>query len=105
MSNRPPVRNPSKPFAFDGDYRDNHQECGGPRGELVSFFETEPVQPQGRSTEWTASPVSEEDLKEGMDDFAKSEEPSSEDLKELIASMPHNIAKRIAEDLGDSSNA
>lgn len=82
----------SKPFAFDGDYRDN-QTSDLPREEkLVSFFDDEPAHTQSNNTDWAASRVSEEDLREGMDDYKKSEE-GSEDLKDLIASMPHNIAK------------
>jgi hypothetical protein len=59
-------------------------------GGLVSFFADEPA--PTRSTEWSATPVTEEDLREGMDDYKRSEE-SGEDLKDLIAGMPHNIAK------------
>lgn len=83
----PPVRKPAKPFAFDGEY----QAAPARESELVSFFADEPA--PTRSTEWSATPVPEEDLREGMDDFRKGEE-TQEDLSELIASMPHNVAKR-----------
>lgn len=91
MSFQPP-RRPAKPFAFDGDYRTSSSSTQD-RGEsgLVSFFADEPA--PTRSTEWSATPVTEEDLREGMDDYKRSEE-SGEDLKDLIAAMPHNVAKQ-----------
>ena len=90
-----PVKKQTKPFAFDGEYRES-SSSSEPRGELVSFFDSEPVQTQvvRSTTDWTATRVTEEDLKEGMDDYKTSEEPASEDLKDLIASMPHNVARR-----------
>ena len=89
----PPSRRPPKPFAFDGEYRTASTETGADKqtGGLVSFFADEP--PPARSTEWSATPVTEEDLREGMDDFKRTEE-SGEDLKDLIAGMPHNVARR-----------
>ena len=60
---------------------------------LLSFFSDEPA--PTRSTEWSATPVTEEDFREGMDDYQRSEEPG-EDLKDLIASMPHNLARRVS---------
>lgn len=84
-------RKASKPFAFDGDYRSaSSSDQARNDGGLVSFFADEPA--PTRSTEWSATPVTEEDLREGMDDYKPSED-SGEDLKDLIAGMPHNIAK------------
>ena len=65
----------------------------------MSFFDDEPVDTTNRRTptEWSATPAPEEDLTEGMDDFKRNPQSSreeSEDLRELIASMPHNLAKR-----------
>ena len=62
----------------------------------MSFFSDEP--PPTRSTEWTATPVTEEDLREGMDDYKRSQESGEEDLKDLIAAMPHNVARRQQEE-------
>jgi hypothetical protein len=89
----PPPRRPPKPFAFDGEYRtaSTGTSTDKPAGGLVSFFSDEP--PPARSTEWSATPVTEEDLREGMDDYKRSEE-TGEDLKDLIAAMPHNVARR-----------
>jgi len=98
MSNLP--RKP-KAFAFDVDYRSS-ESSDAPKsssGGLVSFFDDEPVDTKNRRTptEWSAAPAPEEDLTEGMDDFKRNPESSredSDDLKDLIAAMPHNIAKR-----------
>jgi hypothetical protein len=87
----PPVRKPAKAFAFDGEYSAVPARENG----LVSFFADEA--PATRSTEWSSTPVPEEDLREGMDDFRKAED-SAEDLSDLIASMPHNVAKRQPDD-------
>jgi hypothetical protein len=89
----PPPRRVPKPFAFDGDYRtaSTSDQPDKLQGGLVSFFCDEPA--PTRSTEWSVTPVTEEDLREGMDDYKRSEE-SGEDLKDLIASMPHNVARR-----------
>ncbi len=105
MSNIP--RKP-KAFAFDGEYRtsvsSDAQKSSSTTG-LVSFFDDEPVETTNRRTptEWSAAPAPEEDLTEGMDDFRRNPQSSreeSEDLRELIAAMPHNVAKRQQ----DSSN-
>jgi hypothetical protein len=89
----PQQRKPVKPFAFDSDYR-TASSCTASDAKvegLVSFFSDEPT--PTRSTDWSATPVPEEDLREGMDDFKRSEE-SGEDLRDLIAAMPHNVSKR-----------
>ncbi len=88
----PPPRRPNKGFAFDSEYRTASSTSGGSQGGLVSFFADEP--PPTRSTEWSATPVTEEDLREGMDDYQRANESFEGDLKDLIAAMPHNIARR-----------
>ena len=96
----PAPRKPAKGFAFDSDYRvasSNSAEEHSSRGGLVSFFSDEPPQARNTNTEWSATPVTEEDLREGMDDYKRAEE-SGEDLKDLIAAMPHNLARRNAKD-------
>jgi len=103
-----PRPNQPRAFAFDNDYRtgssnapETSSSSSAPRGGFVSFFEDDPVDTTNRPpsrTQWSASAAPEEDLREGMDDYTRpgpSEEPS-EDLKELIASMPHNKIKSSA---------
>ncbi len=79
----------SKPFTFDQDYRKTSSSTERKRdeGKLVSFFDDEPA--PSKSTEWSAATVTEEDMREGMDDTARGED-ASEELKDLIARMPHN---------------
>jgi hypothetical protein len=94
MSNSP---RKAKPFAFDGEYRTSESNRAPATG-LVSFFDDEPVDTTNRRThtDWSAAPAPEEDLTEGMDDFKRKPQSSreeSEDLRELIAGMPHNVAK------------
>ena len=104
MSNQFPRQQQQRTFAFDGDYRSGSSSSvpaadsasSGPRG-LVSFFQDDPVDTANRSssrTQWTATSAPEEDLREGMDDYARPTPETSEDLKDLIASMPHNIAAK-----------
>ena len=105
MSNQYP-RQQQRTFAFDGDYRSGSSSSvpapesasPGPRG-LVSFFQDDPVDTSNRlssRTQWSATSAPEEDLREGMDDYARPTrgEETSEDLKDLIASMPHNVASK-----------
>lgn len=85
-----------KPFAFDADYRSSDSSGQGNKSSekgLVSFFDDEPVENSNRRTDWSAAPAREEDLREGMDDYKKATEEDSEDIKKLIASMPHNMNK------------
>ena len=88
-------RKPAKPFVFDSEYRSS--ESSGPSNKssergLVSFFDDEPVE-QGPKTEWTSNSAPEEDLQEGMDDYTKGKDEETDDIKYLIASMPHNASK------------
>ena len=89
-------RKAAKPFAFDYDYRSSESSGNGNKSSekgLVSFFDDEPVDTSNRRTEWSATPVTEEDLREGMDDYKKTNEEDTEDIKNLIAAMPHNVSK------------
>lgn len=70
---------------------------------FVSFFEDEPVDTNNRPssrTQWSASSAPEEDLREGMDDYARPNpsEDNCDDLKDLIAGMPHNVLARHSKD-------
>ncbi len=103
MSNQYPRSHQQRNFAFDGDYRTGSSNVpesvsSGPRG-LVSFFQDDPVDTTNRPssrTQWSATAAPEEDLREGMDDYARPNpaEETSEDLRDLIASMPHNVAAK-----------
>ena len=79
---------------FDSDYSKTSSSLPREGEGLVSFFDQEPVKGESNRTEWSSAPVPEEDLREGMDDYRKSEESDLDDVQELIASMPHNVAKR-----------
>jgi hypothetical protein len=75
----------------------SNDASSGSRG-LVSFFQDDPVDATNRPasrTQWSDSAAPEEDLREGMDDYARvsPNEETSEDLKDLIAGMPHNKLK------------
>ena len=91
MSRRPP-----KPFSFDRDYQSSAPAPAVPAEQprskgLVPFFSDEPVEKSISRTEWTASSAPEEDLREGMDDYHRlSKEGEDDEIKQLIASMPHN---------------
>lgn len=85
-----------KPFAFDADYRSSESSGQANKSSekgLVSFFDDKAVENPNHRTDWSAAPAREEDPREGMDDFKKATEEDPEDIKKLIASMPHNINK------------